>query len=420
MPDATNTPTSPEKRQHPLIALRHRDYRLLFTSGFLSGNALQMRILLNQLALFRISNDSELMLGLLGAFEAVPILLFGLLSASITDVVNRKKVLATVQLINIFPPLIMGTLVLTGNGDFGHLRLWHIYMFTSISAVGNTFEYPARFGMLARVVPQKALLNAIALNSVLFQLVFFTGPLLAGQADHIGFGVLYLVSAAFYVPGAIAALSIRASGKPEGERRRVSPTVVKEGYRFIRGEQVLWAAIMVDFLLVIVAYFRYYFPVLTEEVYNLNSSYLAWLNGAAALGTVLGIATFLLVPRSIPSGPLFLLAVAGHALAFILVGAAPFFLIGLLGAAAMGYTDQMSVIVRQNIVQRRTPDHMRGRASGFMTVFATVGNGTGQVVAGSAAEKLGVRTALLAGGLVGLGVSLFAAIRWPDLRRVRE
>lgn len=420
MTNPADPPASPETRPHPLAAFRHRDYRLLFTSGFLSGNALQMRVLLNSLSLYRITNQSELLLGLLGAFEAVPILLFGLISASFTDVVNRKKIIVCVQLLNIIPPLTMGLLVLTGDGTFGHLAPWHIFLFTSLSAVGSSLEYPSRFGMLPRVVPQNALLNAIALNSVLFQIVFFTGPLLAGQADRIGFGVLYLVSAGFYVPAIVATLSIRATGKPQGERRTVSLSVIKEGYRFVRGQQVLWAAIMVDFLLVLVAYFRYFFPVLTEEVYHLDSTYLAWLNGAAAIGTALGIGTFLLVSRSLPSGPLFLFAVAGHAAAFILVGAAPWFWMGIVGAAAMGYTDQISVIVRQNIVQKNTPDNLRGRTSGFMTIFATVGNGAGSTVAGLSANQLGPRLALIGGGIAGLGVAAFSAIRWPALRRVRD
>ena len=418
MTEPATPPLAP--RINPLAAFRHRDYRLLFTAGFLSGNALQMRVLLNSLSIYRITNQSELLLGLLGAFEAVPILLFGMINASLTDIFNRKKIMIAVQALNILPPLTMGLLVLTGDGAFGHLRPWHIFAFTSLSAVSLTLEYPARFGMLPRVVPNNVLLNAIALNSVLGQIVFFTGPLLAGQADRIGFGVLYLVSAGLYIPGMIAMLSIRASGKPEGERRKVSLTVIKEGYSFIRTQQVLWAAIMVDFLLVIVAYFRYYFPVLTEEVYHLDSTYLAWLNGAAAIGTALGIGTFLLISRSLPSGPLFLFAIAGHALAFILVGAAPWFWMGITGAAAMGYTDQMSVIVRQNIVQKNTPDNMRGRASGFMTVFATVGNGAGSTVAGLSADRLGPRLALIGGGIAGLGVAAFSAIRWPALRRVRD
>lgn len=397
------------ERVRPWEALHYRDFRLLFVSNFFSGTAREMRNVVNLYLVLQLSHN-EALLGLVGLFQAVPVGTLGLFAGALADVVNRKRLIYASQAASLFCAVSLAALTLTHS-----IHVWHIYVFTAITYSANTFEAPARFAVLGRAVPEEKLLNAITLNAMLNQLAFFIGPLLVALVDLFGPGNTYVVNAALVVPATLCMLFVRASGVPQGARRRFSFSMIAEGAAFLRSQQILFAVLALDFAMVIVGFYRVYLPILSENVYHVSATGLGVLNSAAAVGSLLGSITILWLGKVRRMGWVFLAGMTGYSLALLLLGLTPWYWLGLLAVAALGYTDSFSVMMRQNITQLLTPDAMRGRASSFLSMAATMGNALGSLEAGFLSRAIGASTALLIGGFAGIGITGGGTAFWRQL-----
>ena len=401
--------SSNENRVRPWDALRYRDFRLLFASNFLSGTASQMRNVVNLYMVLQLSHNNAL-LGLVGLFQAVPVGTLGLFAGAVADVVDRKRLILITLAVSLICAIALAVLTFTDN-----LAVWQIYVFTFISFGANTFEAPARFAILPRAVPEAKLQNAITLNAMLNQLSFFVGPLLVALIDLFGPAKTYLVNALIVIPSAGCMLALHASGVPEGVRRRFSFKMISEGAAFLVSQQVLLAVLLIDFVMVIVGFYRVYLPILSADVYHVSATGLGFLNSAAAIGSLGGSFTILGLGRIRRMGWLFLAGMFGYALSLLLLGLTPWYWLGFLAVIALGYTDSFSVMMRQNVTQLLTPDALRGRASSFLSMAANMGNAFGSLEAGFMSRAIGASTALLIGGFSGLGITVGGAGLWRQL-----
>ena len=216
-PGGDQVPIRLSARVHPLASLAFRDYRLLFIGGIFSGSANQMRQAFNLYLVYDLSG-SALLVGFTGIFQVIPALTLGLFAGALADVFDRRKMLMAVNAFSMIPPLGIGALLLTDN-----LEVWHVFGFTSLTALINVAQGPARNSLVPKLVPSTHLMNAVTLNGSLQQVTFFFGPLLGGlMFETLGGGTTYIINAFFLIPAAIMPAFIRTSGKPEGGRGRVS------------------------------------------------------------------------------------------------------------------------------------------------------------------------------------------------------
>ena len=213
-PEVTKVPIRLSARVHPLASLAFRDYRLLFIGGIFSGSANQMRQAFNLYLVYDLSG-SALLVGFTGIFQVIPALTLGLFAGALADVFDRRKMLMAVNAFSMIPPLAIGALLLTDN-----LEVWHVFGFTSVTALINVAQGPARNSLVPKLVPPTHLMNAVTLNGSLQQVTFFFGPLLGGlMFETLGGGTTYIINAFFLIPAAIMPAFIRTSGKPEGGER---------------------------------------------------------------------------------------------------------------------------------------------------------------------------------------------------------
>ena len=402
-------------RVSPLASLAFRDYRLLFIGGFFSGSANQMRQAFNLYLVYDIS-ESALLVGLTGIFQVIPALTLGLFAGAMADVFDRRKLLMIVNGFSMVPPLAIGSLLLTDN-----LEVWHIFGFTSVTAFINIAQGPARNSLVPKLVPRTHLMNAVTLNGSLQQATFFFGPLLGGvMVDALGAGATYIINAFFLLPAAIIPALIRTSGKPEGGRRTVSISMVLEGMQFIWSRRILFGLYVTDFGLSSVGYFRPMLTILASDVFNVGPAGLGLLFAAPATGAVLGFITMLLVGEVRRKGALFLISVFFYALGLVFLGLSPWFWMGMAAGAVLGYTDSISLVLRQTLTQLLSPDAYRGRATAFTRLFAQSGNAIGATEAGFVAQLLGPGGALVLGGVVGTGLVLSVGLAWRSLWRYRS
>lgn len=409
-----NEPPSVKKaRISPWASMRFRDYRLLWTGSIFGSTAREMRQVVNLYLVFELSG-SAVQLGLTGLFQALPIMGFGLFGGTLADMVDRRKLLLAAQVLGVLPAVALAALSISDQ-----IQVWHVFAATIVTSATQTAEAPGRLAYLPKVVPQNHLLNAVALDSLVTQTAFFVGPLLLASVVIVGVEGAYVLNASLFVPGIIAMLALRTSGAPDRTAPKRSLAMVREGLQFITRQKILRAMLAIDFGVVLVGFFRPMLVILADEVYGVGALGLSILNSAPAVGSAAASATILLLGRIRRQGAFFVASVILYGACLVVLGLSHWYWLGLIAAAGLGYSDSISVSIRHNLTQIVAPDHVRGRAAGFMVMSATLGNALGSIEAGIVAGLIGVGSALTFGGIGAVGFVVVASLGWRDLWRHR-
>ena len=411
-PEIEQTLTTGSVKVSPLASLVFSDFRLLFIGGFFSGTANQMRQVFNLYLVYDLSG-SALLVGFTGLFQVLPSLTLGLFAGALADVYDRRKILIAVNSISMTPPLGLGILLLTNN-----LEVWHIFAFTSLTSLINLMQGPARNSLIPKLVPRTHLMNAVTLNGSLQQATFFIGPFVGGfLIAGLGVGTTYIINATLLLPAILVLFFVGTSGKPDGGRRRVSLSLILDGMRFVLSIRILFGLYLTDFGLSCIGFFRPLFIILASDVYHVGPAGLGILNASPAVGAGLGFVTMLSMGEVQRKGALFLVAMIFFTLALVFLGLSPWFWMALIAGALLGYTDSISLVLRQTLTQLLSPDEYRGRATAFTRLFAQTGNAIGATEAGVAASIFGPGGALVMNGAIGVGIVLAVGLGWRGLWR---
>ena len=341
-------------------------------------------------------SGSSVQLGLAGFFQAFPFIIFGLFGGVLADTLNRKKLIAITHALNILPGLALGILTLSGA-----VQVWHVNMLNVVASSLQVLGGPARQAIIPGLVPQSHLLNAVTMAVLMMQGTQLTAPVIAGfLIDFLGVQASYFTDAGLLLPSVIAALLIRASGQPQGERRQISWRSLIEGFEFLWHTRIILSLFLLDFFAVLFGFFRPILPIFADVVFKVGARGLGMLYAAPAIGALIGSTVVLTAGNIERKGAMSIIATLMFALSLGFLGMARWFWIGLLALAVLGISDAISVAIRRTVVQILAPDDMRGRATSFLTVFAQTTNGLGAVIAGAGAALLGAPNAALVGCLL--------------------
>lgn len=392
-----------------------RDFSLIWTSSLFAAIAVQIRNVANLYQVYELSGSS-FQLGLTGFFQALPHVIFGLFAGVLADAFNRKKLIAVTHCLHLAPSLALAFLTATGA-----IQVWHIYLFGLISSFIEVFAWPARSAIIPRLVPLSHLMNAITLNSMILQSSFLFGPAIAGLLiDYSGLAFTYFFSATLIAPAVLAVLGVRSSGRPEGERRRVSLKSMIEGVEFIWAQRIILSLFLLDFGVTLVGFYRPILPIFAGSVFNMGATGLGILYAAPAVGALLGSTSLLMAGDLKRKGPSAVIAALFFAAGLALLGFSKWFWMAVAAVMILGFMDSISVGIRRTVVQLLAPDTMRGRAASLITVFAQSTNALGALLAGSASQLLGAPNALVLGGIfcILMIIAIHRAI--PQLWRYRS
>ena len=341
-------------------------------------------------------SGSSVQLGLAGFFQAFPFIIFGLFGGVLADTLNRKKLIAITHTLNILPGVALGILTLSGA-----VQVWHVNVLNLVASSLQVLGGPARQAIIPGLVPQSHLLNAVTMAVLMMQGTQLTAPVIAGfLIDFLGVQASYFTDAGLLLPSVIAALLIRASGQPQGERRQISWRSLIEGFEFLWHTRIILSLFLLDFFAVLFGFFRPILPIFADVVFKVGARGLGMLYAAPAIGALIGSTVVLTAGNIERKGAMSIIATLMFALSLGFLGMARWFWIGLLALAGLGISDAISVAIRRTVVQILAPDDMRGRATSFLTVFAQTTNGLGAVIAGAGAALLGAPNAALVGCLL--------------------
>ena len=396
-------------------SLLYRDFRLVWGSGVLAALAVQVRNVAGIYQVYQLTG-SPFQLGLTGFLQALPFVVFGLFAGAVADVFDRKKLLLATIFLQLVPSLTLGLLTATGA-----IQVWHIYVFTLLGAFVEVFNWPARSALIPRLVPQTILMNAVTLNTMIIQTSFLLGPAIGGVLiDRTGLAPTYFWSAAMIVPALFAIPAVRRSGEPEGVRRTVNLRSIVEGVEFIWIQRIILSLFLLDFGVTLFGFYRPILPIFAADVFRTGASGLGALYAAPSAGSLIGSIALLMMGDIRRKGIAVVVAAMLFGASLALLGLAQWFWLAVAVVIFLGITDSVSVAIRRTVVQLLAPDEMLGRASSLITVFAQATNGLGALLAGAAAQAIGITNALLIGSGLCFVMIFATCCAIPQLWRYRS
>jgi hypothetical protein len=191
---------------------------------------------------------------------------------------------------------------------------------------------------------------------------------------------------------------------------------LKEGIKFVFNNQVIIASLSLDLFAVLFGGATALLPVFAVEVYHCGAEGLGLLRAAPAVGAVLMAVLIMIKPPGKGAGKILLVSVAAFGLCMIAFALSKNLYVSFAILALSGAVDNVSVVIRQTLVQSNTPDEMRGRVASVNSVFIGLSNEIGSFESGLAAKIFGLVPSVIYGGLATIGIVAATAKVAPKLR----
>ncbi len=385
------------------------NYRVYFLGQLLSLIGTWMQTTAQAWLVLRLTG-SPLALGTVTTLQFLPITLLTLFGGAFADRVPRRKALIITQILSMAQALVLGVLVL-----FDAVQLWHVYVLAACLGTINAFDGPVRQAFGVELVGRERLVNAVALNSSVFNMARVAGPAVAGVAiATVGMSTAFLVNAGSYL-GVLAAYAAMRPAEFYSVPRRPSTgnvfAQVREGLSYSwHTPQVLFFFILLGFLGTFGYNFTVVIPLVAEFALGLGAKEFGLLTsalGAGSLAAALGIAAFgKLSTRGL------LIATGAFIILFCAIGASESYYLtaGLL--VVLGVVSVLFSTTINTTLQIIVPDELRGRVMSIFFLLFAGSTPIGGYLTGVMAEAFGVRTALFVlAGICSVGLATAVAYR---------
>ena len=403
------------------VALQHRNFRLLWIGLLVSfaGSLMQSAAILWHVSLLVPDDKRALALGMVGLVRVVPIVLFSLLSGVAADVYNRRRLMLVTQ--SLMAMLAAGLAVITWRGLE---TVWPVYLLAAASSAAGAFDLPARQALTPNLVPREHLPNALALNTIMFQVAAVIGPALGGLViGQLGVAWAYAFNAVSFLAVIAALLQMKDLRDRRGEARQAEFNLqaVMEGLRFVFRAPIIRSTMLLDFFATFFSSATALLPLYAEDILGVGASGYGWLLAAPATGAIVTSAIMIrMVDRIERRGKVLMVAVAAYGVATVAFGLSTSFWLSFFCLALTGAADTVSMVLRHLIRQLEAPDRLRGRMVGVSMVFFNGGPQLGELEAGLVAQWLGPVFAVVSGGVACVATTGWIAAKTPALRAYRK
>jgi MFS family permease len=417
--DDTSSPTAPAGPPVPASLWQLVSFRWFLLSLGAATLASQIQGAAVAYHLYALTHD-PLSLGLIGLSEALPFILCALPAGHLADVYDRRRLGGTALVVLAASALSLWALTRwQARLGEGVVRTG-AYLILAGTGVCRAFLQPARTALTSMIVPRVLLPAAVKSRAGLWQIMAVTGPAVGGTLyAAFGAAAAYGVAAALLLAAVLAWTRLRVPPAPAGGARpgpmRSSLT---EGFRFLRQEPTILAAIALDLFAVLFGGAVALLPIFAEEILRVGPTGFGLLRAAPGVGALATSLALLIVPPFRRSGRAMLASVALFGAFTIAFALSRWFVLSLLLLGASGAADMISVVIRGTLIQVRVPTSMQGRLTAINQIFIGSSNEIGAFESGAAARLLGTVPSVVVGGTITLAVVAVAAWRAPTLRRL--
>lgn len=371
---------------------RSRDFRSIFFSGLIGNIGGQGTYVVIPYQM-KLLTDSPLDVGLLGAVEIVPLIIFGLLGGALADAVDRRVMIVATE-----AAMLLGTLGLLANALLAHPQVWVLYVAAIAFASADGLQRPSLDAIVPRLVPHDELASAASLSTFKWTFGSIIGPIAGGTvAVVIGPSAWYAVDAATFV--ATVALFARLSPSPPShDAPSVSFAHFLSGVRYAVSRRDLLGTYLIDFSAMTFAFPVALFPFLAVRFHT--SVALGLLYAGLPIGALLASLTSQWTSRVHHHGRAIVAAAMAWGLFVAAFGLTDTLWVAMLALVAAGAADAISGIFRTTMWNASIPDEMRGRMAGIELLSYSTGPELGQVRSALVATATSLRTSVISGGLV--------------------
>jgi MFS family permease len=371
---------------------KHRDYRLLYTGQLVSMFGSMITYVAVPFQVFQLTN-SNVIVGLIGAAQLVPLLLFALWGGAYADVMDRRKLLIVSEIV-----MTVGSLALAINGMFAHPSVVLIFIVSALMSGCNGFHRPALDAMTPRLVDREDLTSVSALNFFRFSISSIAGPAIGGFCmARLGYSATYMIDVVSFLISLISLAAIRRMPASDGASKAGIQSII-EGLRYAINRPELIGTYVVDIVAMTFAMPMALFP----------SMAVAW-GGAKAAGLLLSAMSFGAFFTTIFSGwtskvnrhgAAVVIAAAVWAVAIVLVGFSRSLPLAVFCLALAGAADAVSGVFRSTIWNETIPGDLRGRLAGVEMISYISGPLLGNVRAGLVASVSSNMFSIVSGGVI--------------------
>ncbi|MDQ1167728.1 MFS transporter [Flavobacterium sp. SORGH_AS_0622] len=404
----------------PYQALRYKEFNVFLLLRFAMVFAWSMQFIIIEWEVYSLTKN-PLSLGIIGLMEVIPAVSMALFAGHIVDQREKKGLL--VKCILGFSVISFGLFLLTWptvvGGWSSTVILYSIYALVFLGGLVRAFLGPTIFSLLSLIIPKKVYPNAATWSSSVWQIGAVMGPAIAGFSINwigvhwsmclvFGFSILSLV--------ALSQISKKPIINPKiGESIKDSLT---EGLTFVFRNQVVLGALSLDMIAVLFGGAVALLPVFAQDILKVGAEGFGILRAAPAVGAFITMIISAYVPLYKNAGKKLLAAIFVFGLSIILFGLSTYFWLSVFALFLSGLADGISVVIRQTILQLKTPDHMRGRVGAVNSIFVGSSNELGAFESGATAKLMGAVTSVVFGGSVTLLTVVVTALKSPTFRNL--
>jgi MFS family permease len=404
----------PAARKHdPLEALRQPAFAFYSGSRIFSSLGQQLLQAVMAWQVYEITG-SALSLGLLGLARFLPALSVMMIGGVVADTFNRRRIVQVTGLVPFFCAL---TLALSTAGGWISVEL--IYGLVVCIGLASAFEAPARTALLTGIVRPETFANAVTVNNIFQKFGSVSGPTVGGVLiATAGVSTAY---AAFCGCAAVAWITLGFIPYRQTRSNRARPGLreIKEGIRYVRDRQEILGAMTLDMFAVIFGGAAALLPIYATDILHAGPSGYGILTSSMQVGALVTSLGLVMRPQVERNGRMLLFMVVGFGVSTVMFGVSREFVLSVVLYGLIGAFDQVSVVMRQTIVQLGTPDELRGRVSAVNQVFVQASSQIGGMESGFAAALGGATFAVVSGGIVSIAVAGIVGVLMPAVWRNR-
>lgn len=408
------------KVRDPYAALRYKEFNMFLLLRFAMVFAWSMQFIIIEWEVYSLTKN-PLSLGIIGLMEVIPAIGMALFAGHIVDQKEKKGLL--LKCILAFLVISFGLFLLTWppitSGLSTNKILYSIYFFVFLGGLVRAFLGPTIFSLLSLIVPKKAYPNAATWSSSVWQIASVVGPAVAGFSITwigVNWSMGFIIVCSLLSLIALSQIGTKPILNPKiGEPIMQS---LKEGVKFVYTNKTILGALTLDMVAVLFGGAVALLPIFAQDILKVGPEGFGVLRAAPAVGALLTMFVSAHLPFYKNAGIKLLAAIFAFGICIIVFGISTIFWISVVALFLSGVADGFSVVIRQTILQLKTPDHMRGRVAAVNSIFVGSSNELGAFESGLTAKLMGTVSAVVFGGSMTLLVVLFTGIKSPTFRKL--
>ena len=393
-------------------ALRHRNFRLFFAGQLVSLIGTWMQSLAQSWLVYRLTG-SPAQLGLVGFCAMTPVFLFATLGGALADRVKRHSIIVATQTTSMALAGVLAILTLTGA-----IQVWHVFVLATLLGTVNAFDIPARQAFVAEMVTREDLMNAIALNSSMFNGARVLGPAIAGTlVAMIGEGWCFLANAASYLAVIAGLLMMRVPAKATTRSAGSTVSHLLEGMRYVGQTRPIRGLLLLVGLVSLTGMpYATLMPIFADQILHGGSRGVGLRMSSAGGGALLGALSLAFRERLKGLGRLVGYAAAIFGVSLILFAVSRSFWLSAALLVPVGFGMMTQMASSNTLIQSMVPDRLRGRVMAIYSMMFMGMAPFGSLLAGILAEHLGATLTVGIGGVVCVLGAVWVSLRLPRWR----